>query len=240
MNGFIRAQGLRCFLVLWGLALFCSSNAMALRFASDVPSEVREQAVRDLEFMANLQGTRASSLHTEIFGPRVDGSAYAEFFNSHVSYVGLNECGGDGAVACVIHSPIPLPFLVKRMWLTSEYLHFQHPAIAKMMVFYHEARHTERNHGYWTHAKCPAPFQDEHGNEIRSIWTGGNLGGQDACDTSAYGSYSSSLILLKNIQKFCTNCTEKVREDAGIYADDQLKRVIDPEARALILRDLYE
>ena len=36
----------------------------------------------------------------------------------------------------------------------------------------------------------------------------------------------SSLILLKNVSKFCTTCAQKVKVDAGIYADDQQARAL--------------
>jgi cyclophilin family peptidyl-prolyl cis-trans isomerase len=44
---------------------------------------------------------------------------------------------------------------------------------------------------------------------------------------------------LKNVQKFCTNCTDKVKADAGLYADDQFLRVIDAKAIQEIKSDLY-
>ena len=107
------------------------------------------------------------------------------------------------------------------------------------MIVFHEARHTEDDNGNWMHATCPTPFVDDQGREIRSIWTGAVLAGEPACDDNAYGSYASSMIMLKNISKFCTNCTEKVQMDAGLYADDQLKRVTNPSAAQAIRQDLY-
>jgi cyclophilin family peptidyl-prolyl cis-trans isomerase len=53
------------------------------------------------------------------------------------------------------------------------------------------------------------------------------------------GSYGSSMIMLKNISKYCTNCSDKVKLDAGIYADDQFKRIIDEKAIQDIMSDLY-
>ena len=40
--------------------------------------------------------------------------------------------------------------------------------------------------------------------------------------------------------KFCTNCTDKVRMDAGLYADDQFGRIIDEGARQQMINDLYK
>ena len=125
------------------------------------------------------------------------------------------------------------------MWLTQNFITFSHPQVARMMVVYHESRHTESQNGNWPHDTCPTPFVDKNGNEIKSIWTGATLAGEAACDSTPFGSYGSSMILLKNIQKFCSSCTEKVKMDAGIYADDQFKRVTDAQAIASIQADLY-
>ena len=56
------------------------------------------------------------------------------------------------------------------------------------------------------------------------------MAGEDACDRTPWGSYASTAIMLKNIQKRCANCGEKIKMDAAIYADDTIRRVIDPDA----------
>jgi hypothetical protein len=43
--------------------------------------------------------------------------------------------------------------------------------------------------------------------------------------------------MLKNIQNHCTSCTDKVRMDAGLYADDQVQRVTDATARRRMAED---
>ena len=210
-------------------------GAFAYSFDNDVPPTIREQITQDMAFMAGLAGGAASDLHKEIFAPSIDGNSYRNFFESRVTAVGMNGCGSAKAVACVI------PFMdSSKIWLTQNYVKFSHPQIAKMMVIFHEARHTEDAHGNWSHATCPRPFVDADGKEIKSIWTGSTLAGEAACDSTAYGSYASSMILLKNISKFCTNCTDKVKMDAGIYADDQFKRVIDRASVQAIKKDLYQ
>ncbi len=223
---------------LWGAAILAMGasipHSQAASFDSNVPADIKAQMVSDLEFMGTLQGENKSSLHQQIFGA-MEGTNYVQYFNSRVRSVGVNRCGGGNAVACVI------PFLdPNKMWITQNYIKFSHPQIARLMVVFHEARHTESQNGNWHHATCPTPFLDSDGKEIRSIWTGSALAGEAACDTTPFGSYGSSMILLKSIQKHCTNCSEKVRMDAGIYADDQLKRVIDPAAIQQIRKDLYQ
>lgn len=199
-------------------------------FDPEVPAPVRRQLEGDLDFVKKLKGSGASPLHREIFGP-VSGSAYRRYFESRVKGVGFDDCGPN-AVACV--SPL---FDPSKMWLTQNYVTFQHPRVARLMVAFHEARHTEVDRGFWRHATCPTPFRDAQGRDVKSIWTGASLAGEPACDETPYGAYGSSTVMLKNIQRFCSNCTDKVRMDAGLYGDDQLGRITDPEARRRMLAD---
>ncbi|MDD4005203.1 MAG: hypothetical protein PHW69_08385 [Elusimicrobiaceae bacterium] len=210
-----------------------SDRAAAVPFDEDVPPAIQAQIRDDMAFIGTIQSSDASGLHRKIFGP-VDGRAYLDFFNSRVKGIGMDDCGSAIAVACVI------PFVdSSKMWLTQNYIKFSHPQISRLMVVFHESRHTETSNGNWSHARCPRPFVDADGKPITSIWTGSFLAGEAACDSTPYGSYGSSLIMLKNIQKFCTNCTDKVRMDAGIYADDQFKRITSASAIKAIKADLY-
>ncbi len=195
-------------------------------FDSDVPADIRSQMTNDLAFMAGITGSgKVTPLHQQIFGD-MGGQSYRAFFDSRVSAIGMNDCGSAKAVACVIPYEDP-----SKMWLTQNYVKFSHPQIARLMVVYHESRHTESQNGNWSHATCPTPFHDADDKEIKSIWTGSSLAGEPACDKTPLGSYGSSTILIKNIQKYCANCTDKVKMDAGLYSDDQLKRIIDAKAR---------
>ncbi len=215
------------------LLALVSTLAFGYEFGSDVPAKVKDQITKDLGFMKGLQGNGTSEIHKGIFG-EVNGKNYGDWFESRVTNVGLNSCGGGKAVACVI------PWLgSSKIWLTKNYTEIDHPQIAKMMVVYHEARHTETQNGNWSHATCPTPFKDKDGGDMKSIWTGATLAGEPACDVTPLGSYGSSMILLKNVSKFCSNCTDKVKMDAGIFADDQFKRIIDEDAIAAIKADLY-
>jgi hypothetical protein len=229
-DGFFWGASMKYFVFL---VLAFPAAAMAYTFDSNVPAAVKQQMSDDLAFVNTLQGDEVSGLHKQVFGG-VDGPTYTRFFESRVTAIGLNACGGGNAVACVI----PM-FNPSKMWITQNYIKFDHPQICRMMVVFHEARHTERASGHWSHATCPTPFLDADGKEIRSIWTGAALAGEAACDRTPIGSYGSSLIMLKNISKYCTNCSEKVRMDAGLYADDQFKRIIDAGAKGAIQKDLY-
>jgi len=63
--------------------------------------------------------------------------------------------------------------------------------------------------------------------------------GKPACDKTELGAYATGLVMLKNIQKFCANCSEKVKMDAGIFGDDVLHRIIEARAKQAIVEDLY-
>ena len=219
-------------LAILGIQLI-STVCFGYSFDNDVPTDIQNQIKQDLAFIATIKATTQSDLHKQIFG-ELSGDSYSRFFNSRVTAVGMSTCGDQNAVACVI------PFMdSSKMWLTQNYIKFSHPQIARTMVVYHESRHTEDAHDNWPHAICPQPFNDKSGNEIKSIWTGASLAGEAGCDQTPFGSYGSSMIMLKNISKFCTNCTSKVKMDAGIYADDQFKRIIDDKSIQQILNDLY-
>ena len=230
----MKSKSMSLFAALTSLSLsIFSHSAQAYTFDRDVPENLRNEITRDMAFIGSIQGNSASPLHKEIFGD-VNGKKYVEFFESRVTAIGLDDCGGGKPVACVIPYFDP-----SRIWLTQNYIKFDHPQIAKMMVVFHEARHTETKNNNWHHAECPTPFVDSQGEEIKSIWTGSSLAGEPACDSVSRGSYGSSTIMLKNVSKFCTTCNEKVKADAGIYADDQFKRIIGAGAQAEMKKDLY-
>lgn len=213
------------------LVLGSSLNAHAVDFDSDVPKNIQTQMIADLAFMNQLHGNGKTPLHAQIYGD-VDGATYKRFFETRITSIGVDSCGGGPAVACV--QPY---FDPNKMWLTNNFIKFSHPQVARMMVVYHEARHSESNNGNWGHDTCPRPFLDANGKDMVSIWTGAKLEGQPACDSTAFGSYGSSTIMLKNISKFCDNCSDKVKLDANIYASDQLGRIDRPEVKAAMLKD---
>lgn len=203
-------------------------------FDRNVPAEIQQQMRDDLAFMQGIQGRGATQLHRQIFG-MVDGPTYLKFFSDRVTGIGMNGCGSANAVACVIPYVNP-----SKMWLTKNFIKFNHPQISRMMVVYHESRHTETQNDNWPHQACPTPFLDANGKDVKSIWTGALLAGEPACEDTPFGAYGSSTIMLKNISKFCASCTDKVKMDASLYADDQLGRIIDPNAKRRMLGDFSQ
>jgi hypothetical protein len=231
MNGLL--SGFLTLTVTLSALTFVSEKASALSFDQNVPKATQDQMVTDISFVASLTGSKVSPLHQSVYGAMV-ASGYSTWFNARVKKVGYDASESGGAVAYVA------PFLDStKMVLTKNFTQFNHPQIARMMVVFHEARHTEDNHGNWPHATCPDPFLDANGTEIKSIWTGLPLAGEDGCDEAAIGAYGSSLIMMKNVSLNCDNCTDKVKMDAGIYADDQFKRIIDQSAQNQLKQDLY-
>lgn len=218
--------------------LFVSLSAGALEFQSGVPMDIQKQMIQDLDFFYSVSGEAVSELHKNVFGD-VSGSDYKKFFESRVSVVGAGTCGSASAVACVWPGVSSGGTHTDNMFITKNYTKLSHPQIARLMVVYHEARHTEDENENWPHIDCPTPYLDENGHDRVSIWTQTPLQGLPGCDETPIGSYGSSVVLLKNIQKYCVNCNEKVKMDAGIYGDDQLERITNAEAKKDLQRDLY-
>lgn len=225
---------MKLFLTACLLASFTvTAPAFALDFDREVPANTKEQMNGDLTFVATLEGSSATPLHKQVFG-ELKGPLYKDWFFSRIKRVGYNGNMSGGAVAYV------QPFFdSEKMYLTQNYTNFSHPQIARLMIFFHEARHTENAKGNWMHANCPRPFRDKDGNDMKSIWTGMPLAGEAGCDSVAIGSYGLSVVMNKNISKTCTNCTEKVKMDAGFYADDQFKRITNANAAKQLTDDLY-
>jgi hypothetical protein len=219
------------FVTLIGMQIL-ASQSFALKFDPNVTPNVQTEFAADLQFIAQIQGTTASTFHQKVFGPSVAGPAYMNFFDQRILNVRMGNCGLSAAVACVIGG-IP-----NTMNLTPNYTTINHPQIARLMVIFHESRHTEAAKGGWPHALCPNPFNNASGQPMKSIWTGAPLAGMPGCDTTPAGAYGISIILLENIAHSCTNCNDKVKMDAHLFASDQMDRIIDPKAYQALSRDL--
>ena len=228
-----RGTGFAILSILFLFMLGDIESAHALTFDKSVPKSTEDQLLQDLSAIERSEGAVASTLHRAIFGP-MRGAGYKSWFELRVLRVGFDPSPSGSAVAYV--SPF---FDSSKMVLTANYTRFSHPQIARLMIVFHEARHTERGSGHWPHATCPNPFVDDSGSEIKSIWTGLPLAGESACDSSASGAYGSSVILLENIALHCQSCSEKMRMDARLYGDDQMKRLTDAAALAELKHDLY-
>jgi len=215
------------------LGIFLAFNAQAITFDQDVPKEIQDQFQADLSVVQSFEGKKQTPFHQEIF-ESMNGQKYSNFITDRVFSVGIDDCGGGaGTMACV------QPFLdAHKMWLTKNLITGARPQAARIMIIFHEARHTEEDNVYWFHATCPTPYRDENGKDYVGMNSGIKLEGLDACDSKAFGSYGFTVILLKNLAKYCETCSEKFKMDADIYSNDQIHRFHLPEVKKQVQADL--
>lgn len=214
------------------ILVFSSLSQAALQFDYDVPANIRKQITDDLALTESFQGNSASEIYRQIFESKfVDGKGLVFFFNNHVEEVGMDSCGGGPSVAaCVMSSP--------KMWLTQNFVKNNIPQLYRISIIYHEARHTETYSWNWSHAQCPIPYRDENGKDIVGIISGAKMEGQAACDNTVLGSYGLQAVLLKNVEKHCDNCNEKLKQDGQLFGDDTIKRISNLRERERLRQDL--
>ena len=209
-------------------------SPVQLTFDANVAQKYRDQMGRDLAFVNTIQGQGASKLHQQVY-TLVDGPTYIKWFADRVKSVGYDPKDKDIAYVDVDddadHSKI---------WLARGYTKGRRPQIARVDDVFHEARHTEDAYKNWLHVDCPDPYQDAKGKDVVGLGGGKVAGMRGACDETAFGAYGTAALMLKNIQRFCGNCSEKVRLDAGLYGDDDVKRLIGPQAAQDIKADLAQ
>ena len=105
--------------------------------------------------------------------------------------------------------------------------------IDKAGFIIHEARHADANY----HVKCPTPFLDQEGNEIRSLITNESFAGKLACDDLATGAYGAQAIWLKNLANHCINCSDQEKSEALSIFNQIILRLIVPSKKALVIND---
>lgn len=221
------------FVALFTVSALNSLSAFGFSFDAGVPLRIQAQFKNDIEFMSHIEGANASPLHKEIFG-ELSGKVYKTWWESRIKSVGVASNLNPKMVAAV-NTAVDST----KMLLTPNYINLDAPQIGRLQTIIHEARHTESENFFWMHALCPTPFLDKDGQDMRSILTGATLAGEPACDTTSKGAYGSSVIILKNISLYCSNCSAKVKMDAALYADEQLKRITDKVALQEIQTDCY-
>jgi len=206
----------------------------SLRFSSSIEAQNQGQILEDLDLLGRLTGSGGTPLFQEIFGSPFLGTALLNFFTQRISSFDANSCGGGaGLVGCV--RPLVASDV---MWLTPSYFSLGLPQIYRLSVLFHESRHTEMIQMFWPHVKCPRPFQGPTGKDIVGILSGVELAGLPACDSTAYGAYAVQAELLKNTELFCQNCSEKIKMDAHLFGEDNLHRIVDPEALKKLRHDV--
>lgn len=215
--------------IFFSLILAGSLAAQAApTFGNDMSPALKQQILDDINFVNSISGTNSSGLYKQIFANReINGADLMAFFEQRIHEFGLDSCGGGtGTMACV--NPF---FGANTMWITPGYINSNMPQIARIATIFHESRHTEARHAYWGHARCPVPFLDDNGKDIVGIISGNKMQGQMACDNSAFGAYAIEAVFLKNIEKNCVSCGDKMKMDAQLFGDDTIWRVSNLKAR---------
>ncbi|HOX23364.1 MAG TPA: hypothetical protein PLL10_07865, partial [Elusimicrobiales bacterium] len=162
------------------------------------------------------------------------GKSYRAYLESHIRTVSFGgpylwmkdmmpdnkkkDAKKDGTVAYVENMVDP-----STIWLLKPYAEPDSPMMFRLGVMIHEARHSEG--GGWPHVNCPIGSKPS------------TLVGKPACDTTPYGAYGVGGIFLKNVALHCTNCTDKVREDAALYGNKQLSRIISLKGKQQLRED---
>lgn len=204
-------------LVLW------ASSAWGLSYEPSVPPQLAQRIRADLGFVELIRGGPATPLHRKVFGETL-GTDDLIWFENRVERIGYTHAIGEqrGTTAYNDSADGQRHHIVVTDWFARPDM----PQIARISILFHEARHSEESGAYWPHRKCPKPFRDANGREMRSSYTGLPLAGEYACDATALGAYGVSVIMLMNLAHSCQNCNEKVRNDAAFYAADQLQRLL--------------
>jgi hypothetical protein len=220
-------------LTVVSLSVFAGQRSK-IKLDKNVPADVQDRMLEDLNFLYNVNLTDESPLHKKIFGTFKKSASYKSFFETRIKSVGFDEDPSNTATAYV-HS-----FYLNKMFFAKNFVKFSVPQVSRVSVMYHEARHTELSKLWWSHVECPTPFIGDDGKEVLGEVSGIKLEGKDACDTTELGAYALGGILLNNISRFCENCNEKVKMDADFYGDAAAKRIIDINAKKKLKRDFGE
>lgn len=192
-------------------------------FMSGVSQEARENLLTDMKFIKSIEGSGGTEVQLKVFG-EVNGSNYERYISDRIRYVGSDDCGGTSTVyACVKPTP---GVRTSTMWITNNFSPDQMPQVFRVSLLIHEARHVDTEYNNWAHDKCPIPFRNSDGSDVVGIISGKKMEGHDACDRTMYGSYGVQTVFLKNLNASCTNCNEKVKDDARIYGSDMRKRIL--------------
>lgn len=205
--------------------------AKAVNFEAEVPEDVKRQAEADLAMVASIKASKASPLHQATFGA-VDGKVYTDWFNARVEAFGYDPDDKSGAIAYNDSAWHP-----NHMMVTDYFVKGDLPQAARVIVLFHEARHSEQKHGYWYHATCPVPFIGDDGKEVKSIFSGLPVAGKAGCDRNGQGAYGTGSLMLLNIARYCENCSEKIKMDADLYGSDNVKRILSRAERQKLTED---
>lgn len=215
------------------ISVFLPYKSLALTIDENIPLDVRQILLGDLEFLKAITGDNATHLHELVFGKgHIHGQAYYRFLNERVKAIGYDNSAQKRGVA---YSAV-FEGRRSKLWITKAYTSEKYPRILRLSVLLHEARHCEKDSS-WLHSKCPIPFLDEKGHDVVT-YSGKPLAGKEVlCDADEHGSYGVQVLFLKNVEKYCANCSSDEKNQAGAWAYENFKHIAKPQARQNLIMD---
>jgi len=192
---------------------------------SIAPQNVQELFNLDHHFLTSLQGSQGSDLHQLLFHGPVNGVVYTKYLDQRITQAQIGDCNSAQAFACW-RSDSPHTMIYPQASLASN-----PPQMMRIMVLAHEAKHAEPDQDHFAHVNCSAAVLYNLGVLVPIV-------GTHNCDNDLKGAYGTSLVLLKNIENFCANCTDKIKQDADLYSGASLASIDVDEERRAFFRDI--
>lgn len=205
------------------LSLFLATAAWSIGFQPSVAPEMRQVIRKDMLVMQSIQASRQSPLHSQVF-QSAGGKSYVRWFSRRIRQFSFDPSDSSGALAWYQGGG--------EMIATKNLMAESAPQISRIMTLIHEARHAELAQDGWPHVACPKEFLRSDGSPVTSRTSGVKLAGELACGRNPLGAYGVSEVMMRNLVRFCENCSEKFKMDAELFAADQDERLLGARAKA--------
>ena len=193
------------------------------KFSDDITAKI----LNDLRSLLSIQGSTATPLHKKFFGDGpLDGLSY-------LAYVMRVHDIFEYDASMVSSAPF-LQAGIDRIYFGKSYFYSSFPLVVRLSALIHEAVHNDTSEA---DQLCPVPFLDEKGRDKITLYGKVKLEGLPACADKYDGPYGRQVVMLKNIEKYCESCDEKMRLEAGRFANELLERFISMEAKKALIDD---
>ncbi len=180
---------------------------------------LKVQLINALNYLANIQLSQSTPLHQQFFDQSLNGLGYLAYLKKVRQFIYIpTNSSGLIAYARAKNSSI---------LITSNFHYVQGSLLEVAATLLHEAKHLPENGGT-PHVICPD--LSVSGDVLKGHSTGQPLVGLKACDNVVDGSYGVSIVMLDNVARYCTNCSDADRAKARELADQYLQRIIDKES----------
>jgi|GEM_PF-2695520 len=198
-----------------------------LQFDTNVSPALKSLIQSDLQALSLVEGNGQSNLQMKLWGPFNGKNLSGQFLQKFrtVSVFDADDCG----LLCVIPS-----FSHNTIYMNPNYYPGIEPMVARWAQYLFATKVEQT-----PPVTCPTPFLDDQGHDVVSMYSHIKMEGTDNCDNSVYGAYASVAVLLSNIASYCSNCSLETKTSAKSLSLYYLQKVIDPDAKALILKDSF-